>query len=83
MSSVSIRSVTSCSSSAVSSAPADHLERGRRGSGSCPEREDRPRLSDTARVPLEVGAVNAAMDRLERFGDDIRTVITRDAGSVA
>jgi 2-desacetyl-2-hydroxyethyl bacteriochlorophyllide A dehydrogenase len=30
----------------------------------------------TARVPLEAGAVNAAMDRLEGFGDEIRTVIT-------
>ena len=39
-----------------------------------------PGSAITARVPLEVGAVNAAMDRLERFGDDIRTVITRDAG---
>ncbi len=29
----------------------------------------------TARVPLEAGAVNAAMDRLAGFGDDIRTVI--------
>ncbi len=30
----------------------------------------------TARVPLTVDAVNAAMDRLEAYGDDIRTVIT-------
>lgn len=29
----------------------------------------------TNRVPLEAAAVNEAMDRLERFGDDIRTVI--------
>ena len=34
----------------------------------------------TARVPLEAAAVNGAMDRLERFGDDIRTVITPGAG---
>ncbi len=40
-----------------------------------------PGAAITARVPLEADAVNAAMDRLERFGDDIRTVITR--GSVA
>ena len=30
----------------------------------------------TNKVPLEADAVNAAMDRLEGFGDDIRTVIT-------
>ncbi len=30
----------------------------------------------TASVPLEAPAVNDAMDRLERFGDEIRTVIT-------
>lgn len=30
----------------------------------------------TRRVPLEVDAVNGAMDRLESFGDDIRCVIT-------
>ena len=29
----------------------------------------------TRRIPLEAGAVNAAMDRLEAFGDDIRVVI--------
>lgn len=34
----------------------------------------------TARVPLEVDAVNAAMDRLEGFGDDIRTVIVPRPG---
>lgn len=28
-------------------------------------------------VPLEAGAVNAALDSLERFGDAVRTVITR------
>ena len=30
----------------------------------------------TSEVPLDAFAVNAAMDRLEGFGDDIRTVIT-------
>jgi 2-desacetyl-2-hydroxyethyl bacteriochlorophyllide A dehydrogenase len=30
----------------------------------------------TSTVPLDVDAVNGAMDRLEGFGDDIRTVIT-------
>lgn len=30
----------------------------------------------TGTVPLEAGAVNAALDGLERFGDDLRTVIT-------
>lgn len=34
-----------------------------------------PDAAITARVPLEVSAVDAALDRLERFGDDIRTVI--------
>lgn len=29
----------------------------------------------TGRVPLEAGAVNAAMDRVERFGSGVRTVI--------
>ncbi|HAX81026.1 MAG TPA: alcohol dehydrogenase [Actinobacteria bacterium] len=35
-----------------------------------------PGVAITARVPLEAAAVNRAMDRLEGFGDDIRTVIT-------
>ncbi len=34
-----------------------------------------PGAAITARVPLEAGAVNGAMDRLAGFGDDIRTVI--------
>jgi threonine dehydrogenase-like Zn-dependent dehydrogenase len=34
-----------------------------------------PGAAVTARVPLEVAAVNDAMDRLAGFGDDIRTVI--------
>lgn len=34
-----------------------------------------PGAAITARVPLTADAVNAAMDRLEGFGDDIRTVI--------
>jgi D-arabinose 1-dehydrogenase-like Zn-dependent alcohol dehydrogenase len=29
-----------------------------------------------ATVPLEAGAVNDALDRLEKFGDDVRVVIT-------
>jgi len=32
----------------------------------------------TNRIPLEVDEVNSAMDRLDAFGDDIRTVISRD-----
>jgi len=39
-----------------------------------------PGAAITARIPLEVGAVNHAMDRLEGFGDDIRTVITPGRG---
>lgn len=35
-----------------------------------------PGVAITARVPLEAGAVNRAMDRLQGFGDEIRTVIT-------
>ena len=34
----------------------------------------------TARYPLSADAVNGAMDRLEGFGDDIRTVITPRMG---
>ncbi|MBI5157756.1 MAG: zinc-binding dehydrogenase [Acidimicrobiia bacterium] len=34
----------------------------------------------TSRIPLEADAVNAAMDRLEGFGDDIRTVISPGSG---
>jgi propanol-preferring alcohol dehydrogenase len=35
-------------------------------------------LSDvvTGTLPLDAGAINEAMDRLERFGDDVRLVIT-------
>jgi propanol-preferring alcohol dehydrogenase len=38
-------------------------------------------LSDviTDTVPLDAGAVNAAMGRLERFGGDVRVVIVPDA----
>jgi threonine dehydrogenase-like Zn-dependent dehydrogenase len=30
----------------------------------------------TRRVPLEAGAINDALDRLEMFGEDVRVVIT-------
>jgi D-arabinose 1-dehydrogenase-like Zn-dependent alcohol dehydrogenase len=40
-----------------------------------------PGIAITARVPLAVDTVNQAMDRLEGFGDDIRTVIIPTATS--